>query len=107
MIGSEIMNKALYDICGYKLQQNQDFDFVVTLKTLFERYSKSNDRKTNLGFINYLIVKQYFILHHFDERETEKHYKSDNCDLDFKSNTLYVRCRQRISDSEIATVEIK
>ena len=101
------MNKAFYEICGYKLQQNQDFDFIVTVKTLFDRYSKSNDRKTNAGFINYLIVKQYFILYHFDEFEVEKYYKSDNCDLDFNSNNLYVRCRQRVSDSEIATVEIK
>lgn len=101
------MDKALYDICGYKLQQNQEFDFIVTVKTLFDRYSKSNDNKTIEGFVNYLIVKQYFILCPFDKWQVEKYYKSDNCDLDFQSNTLYVRCRQKISDSEIATVEIK
>ena len=101
------MDKALYDICGYKLQQNQDFDFIVTVKALFDRYSKSNENKTNIRFVNYLIVKQYFILYPFNEWEVEKYYKSDNCDLDFQSTTLYVRCRQRISDSEVATLEIK
>ena len=101
------MEKAFYEICGYKLQQNQDFDFVVTVKTLFERYSKSNDRKTNAGFVNYLITKQYFILCPFDEWQVEKYYKSDNCDLDFHLNNLYVRIRKRVSESEITTVEIK
>ena len=101
------MDKALYEICGYKLKQNQDFDFIVTVKTLFDRYSKSNENKTNIGFVNYLIVKQYFILYPFDEWGVEKYYKSDNWDFDFQSNTLYVKCKQRISDSEIATVEIK
>ena len=101
------MDKALYEICGYKLQQNQDFDFIVTVKTLFDRYTKSNENTTGIGFINYLIVKQYFILYPFDEWEVEKYYKSDNWDLDYKSNTLYVRMRKRVSESEITTVEIK
>lgn len=101
------MDKAFYDICGYKLQQNQDFDFVVTVKTLFDRYTKSDKNPSGIGFINYLIVKQYFILNPFNEWQVDEYYKSEYCDLDFKKNTLYIRCRQRISDSEIATVEIK
>ena len=101
------MDKALYEICGYKLQQNQEFDFIVTVKTLFDRYSKSNENKTNIGFVNYLIVKQYFILNPFNEWEVNEYYKSTYCDFDYKSNTLYVRMRKRVSESEIATVEIK